>query len=199
MNIVLFTTALPEDLFQDTLTAGHPANPSGQNFYWRLGKTIDTFAHRKTITFSPAGKYECADPNTILVRREAHRKFTIDNIVAAFAKAIADFKPDFLVATSLNLTMAKAAKILSKRHGIPLISVLTDDPKNITGARFGFRALSLRYAKGPDGYLALTKSLNEALQPKGETVLRISRHRRPGGGPPPEGVRRLLLLRRGPL
>lgn len=167
MKIVLFATALPETLFNEAGEEGIRLNPAAENFYLRLLATFETALECKVITFAPSFSF---DPSLyqdyVFVRREKSRKETLRNVENAFEKLRSTFEPDVLICESLNLALSSGASKIFKKHNLPLVSVLTDAPENITGASFPYRFLCKRYAKKANAYLALTEGLLETFSAK---------------------------------
>ena len=65
-----------------------------------------------------------------------------------------------VVYDTLNITLARAAKIVSKKLKCPKIAICTDDPYNISEVGEHYIDAVLHYSKDADGYFCLTDGLN---------------------------------------
>ncbi len=164
MNIVLLSTAIEDKLFSSLNEQGKAPNPSGQNFYLRLFASLEKVG--EVNAYSLVGYTDSLNS----VDPRFHYLFPPKGKLArlGFANKIARLlleenekkKIDVIFYDSLNLTIAKAIKTISKSKKIKLIAVCTDDPHNISYAPKYYAPLCLRTNRYADGYFCLTEGLN---------------------------------------
>ena len=165
MRIALLSTAIEERLFSSLNQQGKAPNPSGQNFYLRLFAVLknmgDVHAY-SLVGFADSLKgndenfHYLYPPKGKLARMGYAKKIASEILASNEANHF-----DVLFYDSLNLTIAKAARLIAKTKRIKVIAVCTDDPSNISFAPKYYAGLCLRYNANADGYFCLTKGLNE--------------------------------------
>ena len=151
-------------------------NPAGQNFHGKLIEAFakigevtcfslvptaeDCFEHKVGIKGNGIPHYYFYPPKRSFIPKA----FTMPGkIIKSVLDHFKEIKPDetFVVYDTLNLAIARTAKMLSKKLGCRRIAVCTDDPFNITGASDFYISSVLRYSKDADAYFCLTKGLEE--------------------------------------
>lgn len=173
MRIFYLSNAIEEsDFALLNAKAVRKPNPAGQNFHNKLIHALALSIQTEAYSLIPnqEGWLEAKtfDPYGPL---RVHYLEGRGNKIARFlslpkniAKKIKEDFPDigesdFVLYDSLNLTLAKAAKALSKQCGAKRIAILTDDPRNISGTKKAYQKACLSLSSNPDGYFALTKGL----------------------------------------
>lgn len=173
MRIFYLSTALEESDFAILNShALHKINPAGQNFHDKLCHAIATAIQTEAYSlipnaegyvqqksFDPYGplRITYVSPNRLKLIKAA---FGPQDFAKALRKDFPDLSiSDFLFYDSLNLTIAKAAEILSKKCQCKRVAILTDSPYNITGAKKAYQKRCLSLSSSCDGYFSLTQGL----------------------------------------
>lgn len=185
MRIFYLSTALEESDF--AILNNHAIrkiNPAGQNFHDKLCHSIAAFVQTEAYSLIPNAegyvKEKSFDPYGPL--RITYLSPNRSKLVKAvfgpqdFAKSLRkdfpDISPtDILFYDSLNLTIAKAAKIISKKTGCKRVAILTDSPYNITGAKKAYQKRCLALSSRCDGYFSLTQGLYDLFCKNGASKL----------------------------
>ena len=179
MNVLVFSSSMPDSLFssyQDEAII--KPNPSNQNFYSKLIKTlainnnVSVVSHRPFVKGmfrrknSLAGKIEI-DGNvkyymTDVKVGKAYKLLEERRVIEKVAKsAIDDFvSNDFIIITdTLRLNLLKAAKKIAKRYNVQIVGMLTDNPMNLSGGHVFINQFLIKLGSSLDGYLSLTDGL----------------------------------------
>ena len=151
-------------------------NPAGQNFH---GKLIESLArHHEVNCFSivPSTEEGFKKKQGIKGNGIPHYYFyppkrkllptamTMPGKIASLAQdKFNSYKPEeiLVVFDTLNITLARAAKITAKKLNAKKIAICTDDPFNISEVGETYIDSVLHYSRDADGYFCLTKGLNE--------------------------------------
>ena len=178
MNILVLTSAMTDSDFASYQeVAKIKPNPSNQNFYSKLIKTlaihnnISVVSHRPLVKgmFKQNAVYSdfAIDGKTkyYYTYNKCGKSFKIfgekRSIENSAKKAIDDFvSNDFLIITdTLRLNLVKTAKKIARQYGVKIIGMLTDNPFNLSnGSSFVKKSLK-KEASSLDGYLSLTQNL----------------------------------------
>ena len=178
MNVLVFTSAMIDSDFASYQeVAKIKPNPSNQNFYSKLIKTlairnnVSVVSHRPLLKgmfkqnavfsdFAIDGKTKyyytynkCGKSFKIL-----GEKRSIEN---SAKKAIEDFvSNDFIIITdTLRLNLIKTAKKIAKQYGVKVIGMLTDNPFNLSSGGSFIKKSLRKEVSTLDGYLSLTQNL----------------------------------------
>ena len=182
MNVLVFSSAMPESHFssyQDEAVI--KPNPSNQNFYSKLIKTLALNNNVSVVSHRPFTKgmfkrKNSLESDTIM---SGNTKYYLTNIrgsktyklleekkaIMKVAKtAIDDFiSNDFIIVTdTLRLNLLKAAKAVAKKYNVPIVGMLTDNQMNLSGGHAIVKKYIMKQASSLDGYLALTDGLVNA-------------------------------------
>lgn len=173
MRIFYLSNALEEsDFALLNAKAVMKPNPAGQNFHNKLLHALAGFVQTEAYSLIPnqegwleAKTFDPYGPLRVHYLdgrgNKVHRFLTLPKKIAEKIKS--DFpdlgEGDFVLYDSLNLALAKAAKVLSKKYGVKRVAILTDDPHNISGTKRTYQRTCVSLSSNADGYFALTKGL----------------------------------------
>lgn len=178
MNILVFSSAMTEtdfSLYQEE--AKIKPNPSNQNFYYKLIKTlainntVSVVSHRPLIKGMFKRGYLESD-----TKMDGNIKFYYTNnrtdkffklflekqsIEKTAKQAIEDFMSNnFIIVTdTLRLNLIKAAKKIANIYGVKIVGMLTDNPYNLSSGSIYVKKYLVQQAADFDGYLSLTNGL----------------------------------------
>jgi len=180
-KIMLFTSAMTDSYFTKYQeTAKKKSNPSNQNFYSRLIRSLANFNDVYVISHRPIST-QMFDNVSFEARKENENNvnYYYTYISTHFAyKPIHEFKAichaankciddmhtnEFVIIVDvLRYNLLRAAKKIGRKYKVPVIGMLTDNPTNITGVTQKYINKILSYAFGLDGYLSLSEGLIKA-------------------------------------
>ena len=170
MRFGLLSTYVDENAFASLCKQGKASNPSNQNFYGRFCHSLQNVGdvHLFSMSFEnlkdnyPSKNFHYFSPSSSKLGRLADAKKIAKEVIAFHTK-----NPiDALFYDSLNLTLSKAASLITKTSDLKVIAVVTDSPKNISFAPWYYSTLCLRNNRNASGYFCLTKELNNLFNPK---------------------------------
>ncbi len=173
MRIFYLSNAIEEsDFALLNAKATHKPNPAGQNFHAKLIKALADFTQTEAYSLIPNQegwvKAKSFDPygplRVTYLEGSASKAKRFLFLPKTIASKIKDDFPDLnendvVLYDSLNLTLAKASKILKSKYGVKRVAILTDDPSNISGTGKPYQKSCLRLSKTADAYFALTEGL----------------------------------------
>ena len=178
MNILVFSSAMRENdfsLYQEE--AKVKPNPSNQNFYYKLIKTlainntVSVVSHRPLVKgmfkrgyleddtkIDGNIKFYYTENRSDKLFKLFKEKQSIEN---AARQAIEDFlSHDFIIVTdTLRLNLLKAAKKIAKLYNVKIVGMLTDNPYNLSNGPVYVKKYLVQQASDLDGYLSLTNGL----------------------------------------
>lgn len=182
MNVLVFSSSMPDSQFssyQDEAII--KPNPSNQNFYSRLIKTlainnnVAVVSHRPLIKgmFRRKKSLEsditmCGNVKYYLTNVRSDKIYKILDEEKAIVKtakaAIDDFvSNDFVIVTdTLRLNLLRAAKKIAKKYKVQIVGMLTDNPMNLSNGNTFVKQYLIKLGSSLDGYLALTDGLVSA-------------------------------------
>lgn len=182
MNILVFSSSMPDAHFssyQDEAII--KPNPSNQNFYSKLIKTLAINNNVSVISHRPFVKgmfrrKNALDSDIVMsgnikyyltsVRAgKMYKLFEEEKVIEETAKsAIEDFiSDDFIIVTdTLRLNLLKAAKKIAKKYNVQIVGMLTDNPMNLSSGNAFVKKYLMKMGASLDGYLALTDGLVNA-------------------------------------
>lgn len=177
-KVIIFTSAMAENDFRAYQeSAIKKSNPSNQNFYSRLIKSLSTFNDVSVISHRPISNQmfrsmtfeanETTSENVNYYYSKVSTKLTyklfdeFSSIYKTAIKCINEINTnDFVIIVDvLRYNLLKAAKKIGKKFKVPVIGMLTDNPKNLTGARSRYIDKIFANALNLDGYLSLSQGL----------------------------------------
>lgn len=183
MQIIYFTTSLHENDYPDFQRAWRVSlNPSNQNFHNKMIRTLAKFASIEVFSLRPFSKTRCRIEKLRAEEKKSgsicyhYLKVPINPFLRSLSflsqtkklmKNSKDFNLDdaIILTDTINPRTMKVANAIGKKYSIPVIGVCTDSPSNITGTRRSFTVNLLNQSKDLDGYISLTKSLEELFNP----------------------------------
>ena len=178
MNILVFSSAMRENdfsLYQEE--AKIKPNPSNQNFYYKLIKTlainntVSVVSHRPLVKGMFKRGYLESDTKIdgnikfYYTNNRSDKLFKLfqekQSIENAARQAIEDFlSHDFIIVTdTLRLNLLKAAKKIAKLYDVKIVGMLTDNPYNLSNGPVYVKKYLVQQASDLDGYLSLTNGL----------------------------------------
>ena len=181
MRILYLSTSLPDEVFQEVNELkNRKLNPAGQNFHHRLIHSIATQTKVEAFSLLPTGtilpfeeKFEFDVPYHFIFRGNDKLKnflFLPSEIATHICNEIGakagQTDKICIIFDPLNVTLSKAALILKRKLHAKLVPVCSDDPKFLTGTKKYYQKEVIRLANKADGYLCLTRKLEEIYNPK---------------------------------
>ena len=178
MNILVFSSAMRENdfsLYQEE--AKIKPNPSNQNFYYKLIKTlainntVSVVSHRPLVKGMFKRGYLESDTKIdgnikfYYTNNRSDKLFKLfkekQSIENAARQAIEDFlSHDFIIVTdTLRLNLLKAAKKIAKLYDVKIVGMLTDNPFNLSNGPVYVKNYLVQQGSDLDGYLSLTNGL----------------------------------------
>lgn len=164
MKILYLTTSLLDEDYARLIKEGKPLNnPSNQNFHSRLISILKDVGdlHIVRIITAPV-------ETTVLTKKEGEsylpyessrlKKYIVSN---AWLSSLPDV--DIVIYDSLSMRASIIAKKYAKKHKIPSISVVTDNPKNLSKTSFFFQKAFLSSVKKSQGYITVNPGILESL------------------------------------
>lgn len=182
MNVLIFSSSMPDSQFssyQDEAII--KPNPSNQNFYSRLIKTLAINNNVAVVSHRPFTKgmfrrkkslesdiTMCGNVKYYLTNVRSDKIYKILDEEKAIVKtakaAIDDFvSNDFVIVTdTLRLNLLRAAKKIAKKYKVQIVGMLTDNPMNLSNGNTFVKQYLMKLGSSLDGYLALTDGLVSA-------------------------------------
>ena len=173
-KIIYFTNAVSPDMFEDYLKEWKVSpNLSNQNFHSKLIKAISHYLKVEVISVRPINNnfskkvlnpLESYDKNIIWkypkVSTNKIAKYLFLN--SRINKVLSNDKDQcVIIVDALNLSLLRAAKKLGKKKKCKVYGVCTDNPYNISFVDKKYTDKLMKLARTLDGYLVLTKAIND--------------------------------------
>ena len=184
MNVLVFSSAMSSaDFTKYQESAKIKPNPSNQNFYYKLIKTLAIDNNVSVVSHRPLVKgmfrYNTVESDTVM---DGNLKFyyTYNKCTKSFKlfeerksiektakQAIEDFMSDeFIIVTdTLRINLLKAAKHISKIYKAKIVGMLTDNPLNLSSGNRFYQNSVIGLCSNLNGYLALTNGLADVYNP----------------------------------
>ena len=180
MNILVFSSAMEDgDFLEYESRAKIKTNPSNQNFYSKLIKTlslnntVSVVSHRPFISgmFNKNILEKDTVSNKNIIYYYTYEKvgkiYKIlqekNEIIKTANKAINDFKSnDFIIVVdTLRYNLIRAAKKIARKYNVKIVGMLTDNPFNLSSGNEFIHKKLVSESKELDGYLSLTNGLGD--------------------------------------
>lgn len=170
MKILYLTTHVEASDFQILASQASIApNPAGQNFHGKLIDALAEFDEVNVVSLIPNSENILSEKTIPPYRNRGYRYIAPPSLRIAkrlflhkrIAKEACKEDADVVLYDSLNLTLARASKIIAAKLNIPRIAICTDDPANISFAPQTYKEQVVSLSKKADGYFALTEGLVE--------------------------------------
>ncbi len=184
-RIIYFTTAMVFNDYNTLISnSGKVPNPSNQIFHTKMIHALSLYNEVEVIVNRPLKKASSVFSNI------PYEKKRVGNVVYHYigfnnhrllkpstfrnrgglvlTKILADKKETVFLVDSLNVTLAKLAHFSSILHSIKCFGVITDNPANLSGIQKKYLSIVTKTFQYYDGYLTLTDSLNNLVNPKGK-------------------------------
>ena len=95
--------------------------------------------------------------------------YNILNLIKESGRVIQEKKPSYIICDAIALSPCYVANVLGKIYRIPTIGIITDLPGMLTKSKNPYAGIGrMRHF---DGYVLLTKQMNEVVNPKGKPYL----------------------------
>lgn len=178
MNILVFSSAMRErDFSSFQEEAKIKPNPSNQNFYYKLIKTLSINNNVSVVSHRPLVKgmfnENYLEADTVI---DGNIKFYYTNnkcgklykifsekksIEKAARQAIDDFmSKNFIIVTdTLRINLLKTAKKLANEFDVKVVGMLTDNPYNLSSGSGFIKKYMVSLGENLNGYLSLTNGL----------------------------------------
>ena len=185
MNIIVLTSSMADADFNTfAKQAQIKPNPSNQNFYNKLIRSLAYFNNVSVVSLRPFVKGmfddDYLDSRTgvegtvkyyypyVKSSKSFKASKQIEEVVTTTDNLIAEqgYTTFTIVVDTLRYALVKAAKLIAAKYNAPVVGVLTDNPANISSVRSAYVSVIKKNVNNFDGYIALTDSLNRILNPK---------------------------------
>lgn len=162
MRIAYLSVALDQE---DFLQLDPAPNPAGQNFHLNLIRGLALEDKVTAYAYAPKAKMKTVSPNLsfVYLARQGHAFSEAKRIASIVNRN--DY--DLVVYDSMVLPFALAIKHIKA----PCLTVLTDNPSNISHIKWSYDYLVKKANRKADGYFALTKGLNALFNKKGRPYI----------------------------
>lgn len=175
--IVLTSSMIDSDFKVYQESAKKKSNPSNQNFYSKLIKSLALFNDVSVISHRPIStqmfdriKFDAKKSNinninyyyTYIANRATYKLFhEYKSIYRETIKCINELhEKDFvIIVDTLRYNLLRVAKKIGNKYHVPVIGMLTDNPQNLSGVTNKYINKIFSYAFTLDAYLSLTDGL----------------------------------------
>jgi glycosyltransferase involved in cell wall biosynthesis len=170
MNLLYLTTAIKDEDYVAALNGGYRVgNPSNQNFHDKMIKALRHYDSVQVLSLVPnpqgdlrfinSDNYDYINCVSPLFDRLGERR---RQLFSAGEKAIAK-GVDAILFDSLSASLGSVAIRLSRKHRIPAIAIVTDNPENLAKAPYFYVSSVEKHLSSAEGVLALSEGLLNAL------------------------------------
>lgn len=181
MKILYFTTAIDKNDYASFLKRWSSSpNPSQQNFHDKMIRSLAINNELTVFSFRPFSKRLCLDKvlnyeeknnngiHYIYFKVKKHRIDRYLTYRAQVNKAMKkiNYEDAIIISDTINPMVITFAKKCSKKYHLPIVGVCTDSPSNISNTSRSYTLYLLDKTNNLDGYIALTKGLNDLFNPK---------------------------------
>lgn len=177
MHALLFTSSILEEDFTLLIKKGNHANPSNQHFYQSFAKMLSLIGPLDVISYRPLtilkGHYLKEINKTSENMHYHYLPFLNLPKIKSFQIAHYSLRKikkwlhsdTIIFVDSLNIALIQLAFRTAKKYHLPIVGVITDHPKNITGVSKKYIQTIESYFSKYDLYYALTDGLNQTTNP----------------------------------
>lgn len=178
MNIIFLTSSTSTNVFDDICSKSKTLpNPSNQNFYHKIIKSVSFFENVEVVSHRPLSKGIVLSPvdddhddrvpyhYTKIKNSRFYKLFKERREIVRTTTKIMDsylFKDCLIVVDVLRRNLLAASIKIKNKYHIPVIGVLTDNPYNLTDITVRRSEFIVKKATKLDGYLSLTDGLMSA-------------------------------------
>lgn len=175
MNVIFLTSSTSERAFQDICRESPILpNPSNQNFYHKIIKAVSFYENVEVVSHRPFVKgmilphVEDEDDDRVPYHYTKIRNNLIykifdeeREIVHKTMKILDSYlhKDCVIVVDVLRRNLLNAAIRIRRKHRIPIVGVITDNPLNLTGAKTRLAESTIKKSEKLDGVLTLSQGL----------------------------------------
>lgn len=173
MHILLLSRVMKEEDFSLLIEKGNSANPSNQHFYHSFAKMCALQYPVDILSYRPFTIQKCHH-----IQKEENQEGNIIyhylpyyNIPKIKGFCIQNYRlgkikkyihsDTLIVVDSLQIPLVKLAFKIAKKYHLPIMGVITDHPKNITGVSSSYQKKVLHYFPLYDFYYCLTPALEK--------------------------------------
>lgn len=178
MNVIFLTSSTSTSVFKEMCSQSKVLpNPSNQNFYRKLIKSVSFYENVEVVSHQPCAKgihlihtekdfegqisYYYTSIHHSLFYKLFKEKHEIVNTTMKLLDSHLH-KDCVIVVDVLRRNLLNAALHIKHRLNIPVIGMLTDNPLNLSGSSLRYSENILKKSKKLDGFLSLSKGLNYA-------------------------------------
>lgn len=176
MNIIYVTTAMNKGDFKNYLSSWKKSlNPSNQNFHEKMIRALALTNKVDVISLRPFSKKMCEEKylkakvntfkniNYYYFKVERNKLFRPFSYSLQMNKLLSKLNKEnsIIIADTINPQTIRLANQIKKKTKLPLIGICTDSPSNISNTRRSYTTYLLAKSKNLDGYICLTKGLND--------------------------------------
>ena len=171
-RIIYLTTAQSQDDFASNLSFWKAApNTSNQNFHNKVIRALALTNQVDVISVRPINKnFEKSVLNKetkikdnitwhyVKVKQsKIHKLLFLNNSIKNTIKVN---NQDIILVDTLNLTLLKCAKTISKQNNAKIIGICTDSPQNISFISKNYKKKLIDLGRSLEGYVCLTEKIN---------------------------------------
>ncbi len=177
MHILLLSTVISDERFNDLCQKGCASNPSNQHFYHSLAKMlavkypVDILVNRPTL--KKDGRYYKNEEDSEESIHFHYLSFWnmpklkgINIGYYSLKKLKSIVHPDTMIfVDSLNYSLLKLGFRIAKKYHLPIVGVITDHPANLTNSSKKYQKIITKLWPKFDYYYCLTPALNAKANP----------------------------------
>lgn len=185
-KVIYFTNAVDQEYFKDYLSNWKVSpNLSNQNFHYKLINAISTKYDVEVISVRainsnysesklPESKSIKGNIKWIYPRVSVNKLYKALLLKSQINRSLELDDDDYVIfVDTLNYSLVKAAYSLHKKKGYKIIGVCTDNPYNISFTSSLYINNLMKYATKLDGYVVLTKGINEIYNKANKPFIQI--------------------------
>ncbi len=166
MRILYLTTALDQQNFNALCAASaKKPNPAGQNFHRKMIEALRLSEEIEVLSLVPSSFHPVEVDGFLYAEKDAIPCFRAKRIAEKTLDIQKTFPFEVILYDSLQVALAKASLVLSKKLHLPRVAICTDNPTLISGVPASYPKRVLSLSQDADGYFALTGDLNKLFNP----------------------------------
>lgn len=172
MRIIYVTTSITSFDFEKAVKEiNFNSNPSNQNFHHALIRACASYMNVDVL--SSANAFLSLEKDVVSEdyikyyyiksrkNRFLHYFSLKHNLVSKLKQLIGKDKDVMIIVDGMNITLTNACLYFAKKHLIKIIGIFTDNPNMLSNVKKVYIKKTLQNAAKFDGYICLTKALNE--------------------------------------